>query len=321
MRKGVRIVVFAAGGVVAGLFALLANFYLLAPKRRPAADLKAPATAEAVERGRYLANNLAGCMTCHSETAENLPGDPIRAGRLGSGRDFGRPEGLPGLVRAGNLTSHPDGLGRWTDGEIVRAVREGIGKDGRPLFPFMPYQVYGRNLTDADALALVAYLRTLPPLAGSPPRTEIDFPVSMFSRTAPKPVVSPVAPLADDPLARGKRLLELGGCADCHDSFDDRHEPVPGQYLAGGMAFNVPGKGRVYASNLTPDPASGIGAWTDEELLRVFRTGTNRRGRPLYAMPWAAYTGLQEQDLQAIVTALRALPPVSKPVPPPTFQD
>jgi hypothetical protein len=312
----------AAGSLPVLLAAAAAvKFYLLSPAKRPAPEVKAPATAEAVARGRYLAHHVAGCLACHSETLEATPGDPVKPGRLGSGKDFGRLEGFPGIVRAPNLTSHLDGLATWTDGEILRAIREGVSRDGRPLFPFMPYKAYAKHLTDADALAIVAYLRTLPPLEGTPPRTEIDFPVSMFARAAPKPVEVAAAPLEADPAVRGRRLLELASCTDCHDAFDARHRPVPGQFLAGGMAFAVPGRGRVHAPNLTPDPATGLGAYTDEELMNVFRRGVNRKGRALYVMPWSAYAGMTDEDLRAVITALRALPPVSRQAPPPSFHD
>jgi hypothetical protein len=306
---------FAAAAFVA------LRFYGLAPVRRPAQALQAPTTPEAIERGRYLVNHVLACGSCHSETLEHVPGDPIKPGRFGSGRNFGRLPGFPGDLRAPNLTPHADGLGTWTTGEVVRAIREGIARDGRPLSPFMPYANYGRHLSDPDVLAVAAYLKTLAPLQGSLAPTQMDFPVGMFVRTLPRPVESPAAPLPAEPVARGERLLELAGCVDCHDAFDDRHQPLPGRRLAGGMAFSVPGKGSVYAPNLTPNSATGIGAFSDEDLMKVFRTGLNRKGRALYVMPWSAYSGLTDEDARALIAALRKLAPVSNPVPAPTFRD
>lgn len=297
------------------------NFYGFAPKRRPAAPVTAPRTAEAVERGRYLAGSVAACMTCHSEIDEAKPGDSIKPGRLGSGRDFGDLLGFPGKVRAPNLSSSPDGLASWTDGEILRAFREGISRDGRPLFPFMPYPSYAKQLTDEDALALVAYLRTLPPVSGKPAPTEIKFPVSMFARKAPAPVLKGAEPLPKDPVARGRRLIELASCADCHNTFDERHQPLPGMHLAGGFPFAVPGKGTVHAPNLTPDPDTGIGRHSDEELIRAIKAGVGRDGRILYIMPWTAYTGMTEEDARAIVAALRTIPAVGNPVAKRSFKE
>lgn len=315
-------VIWGLVGIGILLAALVAvRYYGLLPNRRPPASVTAPRSPEAVERGRYLAGSLAACMTCHSEIDERKPGDSIVPGRLGSGRDFGDLEGVPGRVRAPNLSSSADGLGSWTDGEILRAIREGISRDGRPLFPFMPYLVYGQQLTDADALALIAYLRTLPPVHGKPAPTEIKFPVSMFTRKAPKPVLKGADPLPSDPLARGRRLLELASCAECHNAFDNRHLPIPGMYLAGGFPFTVPGKGTVMAPNLTSDPDTGIGRFTDDELLRAIKAGVGRDGRTLYVMPWTAYTGLTEEDARAIVAALRTVPPVGNPVPKRSFKE
>lgn len=291
------------------------RYYVLLPKRGPVSNVTAPRTPEAVERGRYLAGSVAACLTCHSEIDESKPGDSIVPGRLGSGRDFGVMPGFPGRVRSPNLTPHADGLGSWTDGEILRALREGISRDGRPLFPFMPYPVYGKHLTDADALAIIAYLRTLPPIPGKPGPTVIDFPVSMFVRKAPAPVQKPADPLPTKPLARGRRLIELASCAECHNAFDARRQPIPGMYLAGGAPFPIPGKGTVYAPNLTPDPDTGIGRFSDEELLRAIKAGVGKDGRTLFVMPWTAYTGLTEEDARAIIAALRAVPPVGNPVP------
>ena len=291
------------------------RFYGFLPSRRPAARMAAPRTLEAVERGRYLASSVAACMTCHSEIDESRPGDAIVPGRLGSGRDFGVLEGMPGRMRAPNLTSSAAGLGHWTDGEIVRAIREGISRDGRPLFPFMPFPVYGRHLGEEDALAIVAYLRTLPPIGGTPAPTEVAFPVSMFARAVPAPVRKDPGPLPQEPLARGRRLLELASCGECHDTFDRRHQPLPGMHLAGGMAFQVPGRGTVYATNLTPDIGTGLGRQSEEALLRAIKAGVGHDGRILYVMPWTGYSGLSDQDARAMVAALRALPPVGHAVP------
>jgi hypothetical protein len=185
----------------------------------------------------------------------------------------------------------------------------------------MPYSVYGKQLTDDDALALVAFLRTLPPVSGKPRPIEIAFPVSMFVRKVPAPVLKGAKPLPKDPVARGRRLIELASCTDCHNTFDDRHQPLPGMYLSGGFSFAVPGKGTVSAPNLTPDPDTGIGRHSDEELLRAIKAGVGRDGRILYVMPWTAYTGMTDEDARAIVAALRTIPAVGNPVPKRTFKE
>jgi hypothetical protein len=193
-------------------------------------------------------------------------------------------------------------------------VREGVSKDGRALFPQMPYQTYGAALSDEDALAIVAYLRTLTPVKNDPGRTEINFPVSMFVRAAPAPLEAspPPAPPPSDKLARGKWLLKVAMCNDCHDTVNERMEKVPGMDLAGGFKFPLPaGKGHVVAPNITSDPATGVGAYSDEDLRRVFDEGTGKAGRPLYVMPWKHYGGMTDEDKDALIAALRQVPPVS----------
>ena len=130
------------------------------PDLRPAPTISVARTPAQVTRGRYLAEHVSGCIGCHSHRDWSRFGGPI-VGPLGAGGDcLGEDDGMPGTICIPNLT--PDrttGLGRWSDGEVMRAVREGVDREGHALFPFMPYAEY-RALSDADTRALVAYLRT-----------------------------------------------------------------------------------------------------------------------------------------------------------------
>ena len=310
------------GVILLLVLGLVVKFYVLSPRLRPASDMKAPKTPEAIQRGKYLVDNVTACLGCHSQVDETASGEPVVAGRLGSGRDFGLMPGFPGHIRAPNLT--PDletGIGSWTDGELVRAIREGVSKDGRPLFPMMPYGSYGKSLSDEDVLAIVAYLRTLPPIKNDPGRTQIDFPVAMFVRAAPAPLdrLPAAEPPTTEPVARGEWLLTVCSCHDCHDSVNARHEPIPGKALAGGAPMPIPDKGTVYVANVTSDPATGIGAYSDDDLLRVLTEGKGKSGQTLYAMPWRYYGGMTEPDKRALIAALRKVPPVVNAVPPATF--
>jgi hypothetical protein len=305
------------------VFALLVNFYVLHPKKREPLAVKAPSTPEAIERGRYLTHHVAGCVGCHSDVDVSKPGEPIIEGRTGAGRDFGEFEGFPARLRARNLTPDKEtGIGAVSDGEMLRAMREGIGFDGRALFPMMPYQTYAKALSDEDALAIIAYLRTLPPIERDVGKTEIAFPVSMFIRAAPRPLEKPLAapPAASDVRARGEWLLSLCSCRDCHDGFNERREPIAGRELSGGAPFPIPGKGTVYAANITSDKATGIGSYSDEDLLRALTEGISKSGRLLYGMPFVYYRGMTEEDKRALLVALRKVKPVSNVVPPPTFK-
>lgn len=307
--------------IALALAALLATavtvLYVAFPKKRPAPDVTVPRDAATVARGEYIVRNVSLCLGCHSGMSE-APGRPLEDdNRLGAGKVIVAWEGLPGRVVAPNLTPDPEtGLGSWTDGEIVRAIREGISRDGRPLFPYMPYDLYAKALSDADALAVVAYLRTLKPVKNSLPTTSLDFPLPLIVRTMPEPVVSPAPDLPADPVARGRALLTLCACGGCHDTMDATHSAKPGMELAGGEPFDMP-QGTVHAPNITSDPETGIGRFTDEQILASIEAGRSLR-RPntlIWGMPWALYAGMTAEDKHAIVAALRASKPVNHEVP------
>ncbi|GMV43716.1 MAG: hypothetical protein AMXMBFR64_54320 [Myxococcales bacterium] len=311
MWKKVALGVF---GVVALLVVgVVVYFYALHPKVATPRDLKAPSTPEAIERGRYLAEHLLGCVACHSEIDESRPGDFIKEDTRLSGRVFPQDPDFPGTLVGPNLTPDPEtGLGAWTDGEIVRAIREGISRDGTPLFPIMNYPAY-RMLPDEDVLAVVAYLRTARPIRRELPRSKVDFPVSMFIRLAPKPVEGSPPPLPTETLPRGRALLQLMSCKDCHTPME-KGEFVEGKEMAGGMCFKGD-FGKVCAPNISSHPAAGIGSMSDDDLMRVFREGRGKDGRTLWVMPWSVTKGATDEDLRALIAALREIPPQTDLVP------
>ncbi len=294
--------------------AIVTKFYALSPKSRPASEMTAPRDAQTIARGEYLAKHVYVCMGCHSQTHDELPGDPPYEDKLGVGRDFGEVPSFPGHIRARNLTSDKTaGIGAWSDGEIVRAMREGIAKNGRPLFPIMPYPTYAKSMSDADALAVVAYLRTLSASTNDPGPMEINFPLRMFARAIPQPLEKPAAPPPETGIERGKWLLDACSCTECHTTKDKRYQALPGMYLAGGTAFPIRDKGSVYVANITSDKETGIGTWSDDEILAAIKTGVGKtkKNRALYAMPWPYYGGMTDDDLHWLVAALRQVPPVN----------
>jgi hypothetical protein len=321
MKKIIKRVLTVIGAlIVLGILAMVVKFYVLSPKSRPAPNVTAPTNPEAIAKGKYLVHHVAGCVGCHSPVQGSVPGEPPVEGKLGAGRDFGDLPGFPGHLRAPNLTPDKEtGIGNMTDGEVLRAMREGIGKDGRALFPQMPFQTYAKTLNDEDALSIIAYLRSLPAVKNDPGKMEVNFPVSMFIRAVPQPLEAqpPPAPPVSDKMARGKWLLQVCSCNDCHDSVNKRREKLPGMALAGGQPFPMPeGKGTAISPNITSDKATGIGAYSDDDLKRVFNEGKGKTGRLLYVMPWAYYSGMTADDKDALITALRAVPPVTNVVPP-----
>ena len=264
-------------------------------------------TPQRLERGRYIATGLSSCLYCHSPHDWTSRGTPMVAGKEASGEVLPY-VGLPGRIVAPNLTPDREtGAGSWTDDELARAIREGVGHDGRALFPIMPYQHY-RNMSDEDLASVVVYLRSLPAVHNQLPATEISFPVKYLIRSAPEPIAAPVADVvSSDQLKYGTHLADQAGCSDCHTP-QVRGQDVPGMDFAGGFSFTGPW-GSVASANITPDP-SGIPYYDEALFLNVMRTGQVGARELSPIMPVMVYKNLTDDDLKAIFAFLRTTKPV-----------
>ena len=276
---GLLTLVLAAVTVVA----VLGFVKLEARQTNPVADLKVAGTAEQIARGGQLAW---GCADCHSPVQE-LP--------LGGSTENMISGGPPmGVLWAPNLT--PGGpLKDWTDGEIVRAIREGVDDKGRPLIA-MPSQAY-RNFSDADAEALVAYLRSQPAVDNPQPARNLNvlaalfLGTGMFPTSAQSPVGSVAAPPVGPTAEYGAYLVAAGGCADCHGVKLDGVPP---------NSFVPP------APPLKPF-AAGM---SEAQFMAVFREGRRMDGSQVgEGMPWKN-TGktMSDDDLRAVQAYLQMLP-------------
>lgn len=299
----------AAVALLIGGVATAAALY--EPAARAPLEVRVPTDESAVARGRYLANHVLGCVECHSKRDFSRYGAPV-VGPIAGGSDcLGEADGMPGRVCAPNLTSHGTGLGDWTDGEILRAIREGVSRDGRALFPMMPYESY-RALSDEDAFAVVAYLRTLEPVDHRTPATEVAFPLSVLIKTVPEPLSGPVTGPGNDEKKRGAYLANVAGCITCHSPVDDRHRPIEGKLLAGGQRMTS-SKFDVVSPNLTPHET---GLTMSKEVFVARLTAMKpEHARPVSVeeqtiMPWLALSGMTPEDAGAIHTFLRSVPPV-----------
>jgi len=311
--------IFRALGVVLGLVVLavaagLTYVKTALPDVGPAPELTVDSTPAQVERGRYLANHVAVCMDCHSRRDFSRFAGPVAPGTFGAGGEkFGPEMGFPGTFYAKNIT--PYALKDWTDGEIYRAVTAGVSKNGEALFPVMPYHGFGQ-LDDRDIYAVIAYLRTLPAVQHDVPASEAAFPMNIILQTMPKKGTPQTRPDKGDVLAYGKYLTTFAGCGDCHTK-RDKGQPLPGMAFAGGMEFGMP-HATLRSANLTPDPETGIGNWTEEMFVSRFKLYADSTYQsPAVAqnefntvMPWTQYAGMEEADLKAIFTYLKSLPPV-----------
>jgi mono/diheme cytochrome c family protein len=302
--------------LVAGLAALLligvrvkfGSGPFIGPKTRPLTARKFEPTPQRLERGRYIFTSLSACIRCHTPMDLSQRGYPSVPDMMGAGQIL--PQGLlPGQIVAPNLTSDVEtGAGSWTDDQLARAIREGIGHDGRTLFPFMPYQNF-REMSDEDLASVVVFIRSLPAIHHELPKTHINFPINRLINVFPQPVTAPVsAPDPSDRVAWGKHLVRMAGCPSCHTPTSKDNRPIPGMEFAGGFPINFKGE-TIVSGNITPD-ASGIGYFDENLFIQALRTG-NVGARALgSAMPFVVYRNVTDDDLKAMFTYLRSLTPV-----------
>jgi mono/diheme cytochrome c family protein len=280
----------------------------LGPRARALKALKFDTTPQRLARGQYIVN-VTDCMGCHAEHDWTAHDAPVVPNTLGAGQDLNLLKGFPGKVYAPNIT--PDletGVGGWTDDQLARAIREGVGRDGRALFPFMPYEDF-RAMSDEDLASVVVYLRSLAPIRKQRPATKLIFPVNYLIRSAPQPLETPVPqPDVSTPERRGAYLVTIAGCTDCHTPQDAHGQPLPGMGFAGGFILDGPW-GRVASANITPD-ASGIPYYDLALFTQTMRTGYVKARKLNQIMPWHAYRGMTNEDIVAVFAYVKTFKPV-----------
>ncbi|MCA9875577.1 MAG: cytochrome c [Anaerolineales bacterium] len=298
------------GALLSGLLTLvsaallilaLTGFYKLNQHfDNPITEVSITASPQQIARGAQLANI---CVSCHT------PGSQMPL----SGSNFAAKFDFPplGALYAPNLT--PSGnIADWTDGEVIRAIREGVDRNGRSLL-IMPSANF-RHMSDEDVQALVAYLRSQPAAGEPTPDTQFNLLGAIFMnladfRVAQPPVGHVAAPSAETS-AYGKYMVDVIGCRDCH-----------GDQLQGKLASGQPG----------PPPGPNLTQlmpqWTEEEFMTFFNTGTLPGGGtvPILTlksgfteskMPWEMVRAAStDAELKAMFTYLHTLSPVQGPTP------
>lgn len=285
--------------------------------KEAAATGNADSVKKVIDRGRYLAHHVALCMDCHSHRDFNQFSGPPVEGTEGIGGDaFDQKIGVPGIIYARNIT--PDtvnGIGKWTDDEIARAITRGISKNGDTLFPLMPYPHYN-TMSRADVYSIIAYIRTLKPNSNKVADRKLMMPVSMmYPPLRSASLDSNIRPDVSDIVKYGAYMWNASACMDCHTPMD-KGQFVMSKMMAGGRTFDL-GSFVVTTPNITADTATGIGKWTEQMFLDKFK---NYRDRAAYSanpgknnsiMPWTMYANMDEFDLKAIYRFLQTLPPVN----------
>jgi mono/diheme cytochrome c family protein len=266
-------------------------------------------TAGLVQRGEYLVRSVSVCGHCHAADPRN-PDGPLSGGLAFTNWRLG-------TIHAANLT--PDaatGLGNWSEAEIVRAVRNGQDRAGHLLAPVMPYE-WLSGLSDRDALAMAAYLKSQPPVAHPlKNRPDLVFNVAKALILHPARTEGGTAPPRGPTAEYGRYLADhVGLCADCHTPRGGLQQAPDKHRLYAGDA--TPPRGfPANPSNLTPDAETGIGRWREDDFLRTLRTGVDPAGNRLHPfMPWREYRRMTDDDLRAIYRYLRTLPSIRNPVP------
>lgn len=300
--------------VIIGLAVSAGTYVKLAlPRVAPAPDLAVRRDSASVAHGKYLVNHVAACIDCHSTRDYTRRYGPMVAGTDGKGGEgFLREQGFPGNYYAPNIT--PAHLGTWTDGEIYQAITVGVSKDGHALFPVMPYPNYAQ-MDRRDIEDIIAYIRTLKPIANKVLTSQSDFPMNFIINTIPADAKGGTRPNPADSIEYGRYLTTFASCAECHTKKDDRGQPIAGQEFAGGNEFPMP-TGIVRSCNITP-AKSGIGAWTRAGFIAHFKQHADpsvavplAKGEVSSLMPWVFYANMSEQDLGAIYAYLRTIKPV-----------
>ncbi len=293
---GLFSLVFLAVLVLAGIGTY--KFSVPAYTYPPVSDVKVAGTPEQIEKGRRFAMLCADCHASQGGGSEVLDGGP----------DFlAGPDAPPfpmGVVHPSNLTKGGE-MKDWSDGDIIRAIREGVHKSGRPLI-IMPSMAFNK-MSDEDVQALVAYLKTMPAVEDSFPKNKMNvisavmFAAGMFPPSivaAQPPSNAPAKTPAEGTVEKGEYLSWVMGCRDCH-----------GLQLEGS---NTPD---MTAPNLTVI----VPAWTEAQFIQVFRTGTDPTGKVIdkELMPIEAYgnflTDQELKDMHLYMSGLEPVKPVAQP--------
>lgn len=298
-------------GILAGVFFLLVELRWDRTFDRPVPQVTVSLDPAAVARGDYLYRTVSVCGACHSVGGEEDPDAP-QAG----GREF--TEAGLGKIYTSNITPDVEtGIGGWSDSEVIRAIREGIGKDGRLLL-FMPSDIFN-TMSDADVQAMVAYLRSLEPARNQVPENK----VSLLGRIMLSFLISP-PPQVDGPISApppgptdeyGEYLANsVAPCAACHTP-RSQGKVVKSKLWSGGNAFHTD-EGTIYSSNLTSDPETGIGNWTEAQFFQAMRSGVTPGDEVMrIPMPWPQLRNMTDDDLKAIWLHIRSVPPMKNQVP------
>lgn len=309
--------------LIAILFAIASVSYFTACNNNKKGEQQTSTNDDSVRavlaRGEYLATHVAVCLDCHSKRDFSKYSGPIIPGTEGQGgEEFSHEEleAIPGTVYARNITPDPEtGIGTWTDDEILRAITQGINKNGDTLFPIMPYANFN-HMAKSDLLSIIAYIRTLKPIKNKVPARHLMIPISVAypAQALQKSVDGNKLPSESDPVQYGAYLVNMANCSTCHTPFV-KGQPDFTHLFAGGNTFTL-STFKVTTANITPDSTTGLGTWTVDRFLNKFSVYRDEKGynydpgKSNTIMPVVAFSGMTDNDLAAIFRYLRTVKPI-----------
>lgn len=306
--------------VIIGLLVIFVVYVQTALPNIEVQDIKIDVTPERIARGHYLANNVMGCVDCHSKRQRDIISFPKDENSIGANAiPYDEKMGFTlGALYPSNLT--PFNLKNWSDGEIYRAIVNGVGKDNHVLFPIMPYMNFCK-LDKEDIYSVIAYLRTLEPVKSIPHHSHVDFPMSMIMKLAfPQEPQHQKIPDKNNRVEYGKYMITASSCIDCHTPYDKDGKPILDSAFTGGFELTTVSGKKILTANITPDKETGIGNWTEDFFISrfaMYRDSTMKTRKlaneDIHSeMPWSTYAGMKDEDLGAIYTFLMSLKPVKK---------
>jgi len=293
----------------------------------PAAARISQSSQSVLERGRYLVDTVALCNDCHTprnadgsfdKTHPYLPGVECLV-------DID-PEPGKGCLNSRNLTPDATGLKSRTDAQIKTMFLDGVTPTGKALLPIMPYYSY-HNMSDEDASAIVAFLRSVPPIVHAVPPSEAPWTNPGRPAEPIDPATIPMPPPDDASALRGRYLAAMAGaCLECHTPRLPPGGPRPidmTRPFAGGRDFHgllptPPFPEDIYARNLTQDP-TGLAGWSAAEVVTALRRGLDRHGDgicpPMPSGPRGPFAELTDGDATDIANYILTLPAIAHSIP------
>ena len=267
----------------------------------PYPEISSSTDSAIISRGKELVFGPAHCADCHSTVN---PDSLIALGQevpLSGGFEFNLPIGK---IYTRNIT--PDsltGIGRYSDREIARALRYGIGPDGSAFFDFMPFH----NTSEEDLAAIISYLRAQKPVSKEIPQNDSNTMGNVIKAFLIKPVGPegevPVSVKKDSTAEYGRYLaVNVSNCSGCHTKRDMMTGAYTGELFAGGLEIEG-----FITPNLTPDSSGRLFTWDQQKFISRFREGKKIHQSP---MPWNSFKRMSDGDLIAIYKYLKSLKPL-----------